>query len=193
MQVQKLGGGTPPKKIWGPKTCKISVDFGPPQTLIANIFGTAKDIQNRPTLQTMAIPPAFNEKGPVNFGPLTAWNTCKFGPTTMHFADYISAHRGCCAPKILHALEIDQALIAHNRRGTGVPPKKNSNRENLKFGLKFSVLRSITSGLVAVSSQDFFQSTLREAGVIKWVQFLQCPPPKICCRPKKSPKIFRDF
>ena len=26
------------------------------------------------TLQTMAIPPAFNEKGPMNFGPLTAWN-----------------------------------------------------------------------------------------------------------------------
>ena len=36
--------------------------------------GTAEDIQNRPALQTMAIPPAFNEKRPVNFGPLTAWN-----------------------------------------------------------------------------------------------------------------------
>ena len=57
----------------------------------------------------------------------------------MHFlADYISAHRGCCAPKILHALEIDQALIAHTPSGTGVA-QKNSNRENLKFGLKFSV------------------------------------------------------
>jgi len=73
MQVQKLGGHSP-KKIWGPKTCKISVNFLPLQTLIANISGTAKDIQNRPTLQTMAIPPAFNEKGPVNFGLLTAWN-----------------------------------------------------------------------------------------------------------------------
>ena len=38
------------------------------------ISGTAEDILNRPTVQTMAIPPAFNEKGPVNFGPLTAWN-----------------------------------------------------------------------------------------------------------------------
>jgi len=37
----------------------------------------------------------------------------------MHFlAEYISAHRGCWAPKILHALEIDQALIAHTRSGT---------------------------------------------------------------------------
>ena len=74
IQVQKLGGGTPPKKIWGPKTCKISVNFGPLHNLIANISGTAEDIQNRLALQTMSIPPAFNEKGPVNFGPLTAWN-----------------------------------------------------------------------------------------------------------------------
>ena len=59
----------------------------------------------------------------------------------MHFlAHHISAHRGCCAPKILHAQEIDQALIAHTRSGTGVPPpQKNSNRENLKLDLKFSV------------------------------------------------------
>ena len=74
MQVQKLGGHSPQKKIREPKTCKNLVDFGPLQTLIANISGTAEDIQNRPKLQTMAIPPAFNEKGPVNFGPLTAWN-----------------------------------------------------------------------------------------------------------------------
>jgi len=79
---------------------------------------------------------------------------------------------------------------AHPKVGWG-PPKK-FDRENLKFGLKFSVLRSITSGLVAVSSQDFFQSMSREAGVITWVQFLQGPPPKICDGQKMS-KIRRDF
>ena len=131
MQVQKLGG-TPPKKIWGPKTCKISVDFGPLQTLIANISRTAEDIQNRPAIQTMAIPLRF-------------------------LADYFSAHRGCCAPKILHALEIDQALIAHTRS------------ENLKFGLKFSVCTPITSGPVGVSPQNIFHTTCRQAGVITWV------------------------
>ena len=68
------GEGRSPQKNWGPKTCKISVNFGPLQSLIANISGMAEDIQNRPTLQTMAIPPAFNEKSQVNFGPLTAWN-----------------------------------------------------------------------------------------------------------------------
>ena len=56
--------GLSPQKIWGPKTCKISVNFVPLQTLIANISGTAQDIQNRPTLQTMVIPPAFDEKVP---------------------------------------------------------------------------------------------------------------------------------
>jgi len=67
--------GALPQKIWGPKTCKISVNFGPLQTLIANVSGRAEDIQNRTTVQTIAIPPAFDEKSPVNFGPLlTAWN-----------------------------------------------------------------------------------------------------------------------
>jgi len=51
--------------------------------------------------------------------------------------------------KFLHALEIDQGLLAHTpKEDEGLP--KNFNRENLKFGLKFSV--SITSGLVGVSS-----------------------------------------
>ena len=72
--LQKFGGRSQ-KKIGGPKTCKISVNFGPLQTLIANISGTAEDIRNRPALQTMAIPPALKGKGPVNFGPLTAWNS----------------------------------------------------------------------------------------------------------------------
>jgi len=55
-------------------------------------------------------------------------------------------------PQILHTLEIDKGLLAHTRRGTG-PPK---NRENLKFVLKFSVLDSITSGIVDVFSLNFF-------------------------------------
>jgi len=33
-------------------------------------------------------------------------------------------------PAILHALDIDQALLAHTPSGTGVP-QKNFNRENL--------------------------------------------------------------
>ena len=40
-------GGRSPQQIGGPKTCKISVNFGPLQTLIANISGTAQDIHKR--------------------------------------------------------------------------------------------------------------------------------------------------
>ena len=39
---------------------------------------------------------------------------------------------------------------------------------------------------------ELFQSTSREAGVIKWAQFLQCPPLKFETA-KKSSKIFRNF
>jgi len=79
--------------------------------------------------------------------------------------DYISALRGCCALKFSHALKIDQPLLAHTPRWDGVP-QKIYNRENLKFGLKFSVLKSITASLVGISSRDFLLSTSREAGVI---------------------------
>jgi len=54
--------GSLPTKNSGAKTCKISVDFGPLQTLIANISGMGQHIQNWKTLETTAIPSAFDEK-----------------------------------------------------------------------------------------------------------------------------------
>jgi len=54
------------------------------------------------------------------------------------------------------------------------------------------MLHSITSGLVGVSLRDFFHSTPREAGVINCVQFLQCPPQKICDG-QKIAQIFLRF
>jgi len=77
---------------------------------------------------------------------------------------YISGLRGCCTLKFLHALQIDQTLLANTGTGRGSP--KNFNRENLKFGLKFNVLGSITFGLLGVSSRNFFQSTCRVAEMI---------------------------
>ena len=74
--------------------------------------------------------------------------------------DCIFALKGGCALKFLHALEIDQGYVAHTPIGTGIPPKKKFNRENLKFGLKFSVCMSITSGLmglVGIFSPNFFR------------------------------------
>ena len=71
-------------------------------------------------------------------------------------------------------------------------PQTNFNRENLKFGLKFSVWATITSGLMGVSSWNFIQSTCRRARVITRVQFLEGPPPKIC-EGEKTSKIRRNF
>jgi len=77
MQVSKFGGGGLTKKMYHLKNVGRFVQL---QTLIANISRTRQHIQNRKTLQTRAIPPAFDQKGPVNFGPLTTWNYTK-----MHF------------------------------------------------------------------------------------------------------------
>ena len=109
--------------------------------------------------------------------------------------DYILALRGCCALKFfIRARDWPELPSAHPNWDWGFPPpqKKIFNRENLKFGLKFSVCTSITSGLVGISSQIFIQTTCREPGVITWVQFLCGLPPKIW-EGKKPSKIFRDF
>jgi len=66
--------------------------------------------------------------------------------------------QGVLRPEIYTRARDSQALIAHTRSGTGVPPpkKKIISGENLKFALKFSVLATITSGLVGVSPQNIF-------------------------------------
>ena len=92
--------------------------------------------------------------------------------------DYISAFRGCCPFTFLHTLEIDQGLLAHTHKGFEGTPK-NFNRENLKLGLEFNVLGSLTSGLIGSILMKLSQSTCRQAGVIKCVQFLEGPPPNI--------------
>ena len=54
-------------------------------------------------------------------------------------------------------------------------PQKTLDRENLKFGLKFSVLATITSGLVGLTPENIFHTTCREA----WVKLLEGRPPKL--------------
>ena len=73
--------------------------------------------------------------------------------------------------------------------GWGSPPKK-INRENVKFGVKFSVYTSISSELMVTSSQIFIRTTCREPGVITWVQFLEGLPPKIWEVQKNRPIFF---
>ena len=119
--------GLSPKKIWGPKTYKISVSFGPLQTLIANISETAQyarisKIGRRYKLWEFLL--RLIKKS----GELWSTNGLEFhvslDPLKCTFsADYISAHRGYCAVKVLHPLEIDQGYLAHSPTWTGVPPK----------------------------------------------------------------------
>ena len=88
---------------------------------------------------TRAIPPAFDKQ------------------TKMHFlGDYISASGGAVPWNFYTRYRLTKlALIAHTQMGTEVPPQKKIDRENLNFGLKFSVLAPVTSGLMGVSSCNF--------------------------------------
>jgi len=170
MQVQKLGGGAlPPKNPGAKKHAKFrrfwtTSDFDReylrngwryPKSADVTNYGNSSCVWWKKVRWTL---PTNGLEFHVSLDPLK----CTF------LADYISAHREFYALKILHALEIDQALIAHTRSGTGVP-QKNFNRENLKFGLKFSVLATITSGLVGISPQNIFHTTCHGTGVITWV------------------------
>jgi len=134
-----------------------------------------------------------DEKKTVNFGPQTKkLLTCILThPSGRYSGDYISAPMGCYTLKFLHALESVQGYLAHTPTGTGVPRNK-FNRENLKFGLKFSVCTSITSGIMGISSQIFIHTTCREPGVITWVQFLEDLSPKIW-EGKKTVQNFSRF
>ena len=70
--------------------------------------------------------PRWANKKFLNFGPQTKkLLTWVLTHHSAHLSgDYISALKGGCAMKFLHALEMDQGYLAHAPIGTGVPPKK---------------------------------------------------------------------
>jgi len=70
MPVQNFKECTP-KKIQGPKTCKIWPDFGRLRSSAANISEMDEDIQNRIVIPFITIPPALGETSSVKFGPVT--------------------------------------------------------------------------------------------------------------------------
>jgi len=73
--IESKNSGAIPPKNWGRKHGKISDDFLPLHTLIANITGTGQYIENRKYTRSRAIPPAFDKKGPANFGPPSTENS----------------------------------------------------------------------------------------------------------------------
>jgi len=88
----------------------------------ANISERDEYIQNRTNILSTAIFPALGKTSPVTFGPATLeismWNRTHL---KRFLEDHISARRGCCTPKFLHALENDQVLLAHFAPGTQPP------------------------------------------------------------------------
>ena len=138
------------------KSPKIFRDFWQLSILIANISGKNQHIKNRKSSWSSTTSPTFGQENLAYFGPQMKklLTLIHVHPNGLFSGDYISAVKGCCAMKFLHALEIDQGYLEHSPTGTGVPLQK-INRENLKFGLKFSVWASITLVPVGLSSQNF--------------------------------------
>ena len=62
------------------------------------------------------------------FGPQTKklLTLINVHPNGLFPGDYISAHKGCCAMKFLHALDMDQGYLAHTPTWNGVPPPKKN-------------------------------------------------------------------
>ena len=85
----------------------------------------------------------------------------KLNPLKAHFLeDHISAPRGCCTPKFLHALENDQVLLVHPAGGPRPPlgtgaPFTTFFKVESKIGLKCNKGALITSELGGVARQNF--------------------------------------
>jgi len=76
-------------------------------------------------------------------------------PPEVHISeDHISAPRGCCAPKFLHALENHQVLLAHPPPGMGAP-LTTFLKGGSKIGLKWNKWAIITSELGGVARRNF--------------------------------------
>ena len=119
VQLGTIFGEGPPPKIWeGKKTSKIQRDFRQLSTLIANISGMDPHIENRKFL----INYNHSHVGRKKVGELWSTNKKVIGahvdaPKWNIARDYISTRRGCWPLKFLHALQIDQGLLAHTPGG----------------------------------------------------------------------------
>jgi len=100
MQVQKFGDPFPPpqKKNGGPKHAKF-------QSILYNLR-------------------YWNRSGKLSSTNYRDLDMSLDPLKCTYLGYYISALRGYCALKFLHALEIDQGLLAHTHRGWGPPPQK---------------------------------------------------------------------
>ena len=108
----------------------------------------------------------------------------------LYSGDYISALRGCCPLKFLHALQIDPGLLVHTPRGTGVPKKFQS----WKFKIWPKIQRVTLNNFRATGSilTKLFSVDVPQGGIDKLGTIFGGPAPENL-RGQKSSKIFRDF
>ena len=100
----------------------------------------------------------FGEVWSSNLGDLDLES---YPPKTHYSEDHISAPRGCCAPKFLHALENDQVWLVHPPPGMGAP-LTTFFKGGSKIGLKWNKWAIITSELGGVARRNF--GTWRASG-----------------------------
>jgi len=154
--VNTIFGGTTPLRMWEgknrPKFTAISRNFTFRSRISPERMKISTSGKRRYQLQSLP----RSAKKMVNFGPLTTELTRLMftDPNSTSFKGYISALRGRCRLKFLHALENDQGLLAHTPPGTGVPPPIFNN-EHSKIGLKFGVCAPITLVLRGVTPPNY--------------------------------------
>jgi len=95
-----------------------------------------------------------NQNGEVRSSDLGDLDVKSYPPKAQFLEDRISAPRGCCAPKFLHALENDQVLLAHPPPGTAAP-LTTFFKGGSKIGLKCNKWATITSELGGVAWRNF--------------------------------------
>jgi len=95
-----------------------------------------------------------NKSGEVWSSDLGDLDVESYPPKVHILEDHISAPRGCCAPKFLHALENHQVLLAHSPPGTAAP-LTTFFKGGSKIGLKCSVLDERSLEPKGVASWDF--------------------------------------
>jgi len=98
-------------------------------------------------------------------------------PKSTFSGDYISAPQGWWPLKFLHALEIDQGLLAHTTSRVGSAPK-NFKGEHLKLGLKFHTLRAYNFGGSGLNLTKRYQGMWIIVMVITWTPIVEGVPPR---------------
>ena len=73
-----------------------------------------------------AIPSAFNEKSPMNFGPVITENYVSLNPLKLHFRETIFRPLGGAAPQILTRTTDWPSLGSAHPNGDEVPPPKKN-------------------------------------------------------------------